>query len=144
MVKINNFRKADNKLSYAYLLTPSGIDEKACLTVAFLHRKMHEYNALQEEIEVLRREVLSAGAEYRDIGDGAAFRPVAIGTRSDRTRISPRLGRPIWLACRCMLSRVKRRALSRTRGQGFLCILPTFMVERLSAGRRVRVTGALF
>ena len=69
MVKINNFRKAGNKLAYAYLLTPSGIDEKARLTVAFLQRKMREYNALQEEIEALRREVLSAGAEYRASGD---------------------------------------------------------------------------
>lgn len=57
LVKINNFRRANNKLAYAYLLTPGGIEEKARVTVSFLQRKMLEYAALHEEIEALRREM---------------------------------------------------------------------------------------
>jgi len=62
-VKISNFRKADNKLAYAYLLTPQGIEEKARITVSFLKRKVLEYAELQTEIETLRQEVLAAGAD---------------------------------------------------------------------------------
>lgn len=61
LVKINNFRKANNKLAYAYLLTPRGIEEKAQITVSFLQRKIREYGELQEEIELLRQEVLLTG-----------------------------------------------------------------------------------
>ena len=61
LVKIDNFRKANNKLAYAYLLTPSGLEEKARVTVSFLQYKMREFNDLQGEIEALRQEVLSAG-----------------------------------------------------------------------------------
>ena len=60
LVKIGNFRKAQNKLAYAYLLTPSGIEEKARVTVNFLHRKMREYTELETEIEQLRREVAAS------------------------------------------------------------------------------------
>ena len=62
LVKINNFRKAGNKLAYAYLLTPRGIEEKTRITVSFLQRKMREYGDLQQEIEVLRREVIATGS----------------------------------------------------------------------------------
>jgi len=62
LVKINNFRKANNKLAYAYLLTPRGIEEKTQITVSFLQRKMREYGDLQREIEVLRREVMATGS----------------------------------------------------------------------------------
>ena len=56
-VKARNFRNNRDKLSYSYLLTPSGIEEKAALTVNFLRRKMVEYDALKQEIEELKREV---------------------------------------------------------------------------------------
>jgi EPS-associated MarR family transcriptional regulator len=55
-LKINNFRKSDNKLAYAYLLTPSGIEEKARITVEFLHIKVREYEKLKAEIEELTKE----------------------------------------------------------------------------------------
>lgn len=61
LVKIDNFRKANNKLAYAYLLTPSGFEEKARVTVSFLQYKMREFAELQGEIEALRLEVLSSG-----------------------------------------------------------------------------------
>lgn len=51
------FSRNHNKLSYAYLLTPSGIEAKAKLTRAFLARKLHEYDRLRTEIEDLQAEV---------------------------------------------------------------------------------------
>ncbi len=62
LVKINNFRRANNKLAYAYLLTPGGIEEKTRVTVSFLQRKMREYAELQEEIDALRQEMQVSGA----------------------------------------------------------------------------------
>ena len=56
-VKVRNFRNSQNKLGYAYLLTPSGIESKAAITVQFLRRKMNEYEDLKREIELLQREV---------------------------------------------------------------------------------------
>lgn len=55
-LKVNNFRSSDNKLAYAYLLTPHGIEEKARMTVAFLRYKTQEYERLRVEIEELQRE----------------------------------------------------------------------------------------
>lgn len=59
-VKAGNFGRKHNKLSYAYLLTPSGIEAKAKLTRAFLTRKMSEYDRLRVEIEDLQAEVRDA------------------------------------------------------------------------------------
>jgi hypothetical protein len=55
-IKLGNFRKNPDKLSYAYLLTPKGVAEKAVLTRGFLQRKMVEYEKLREEIEALQFE----------------------------------------------------------------------------------------
>ena len=60
-LKINNFRNNENKLAYAYLLTPSGGEEKARITVGFLKRKMQEYERLRTEIEELTREAEQMG-----------------------------------------------------------------------------------
>ena len=57
LIKVQNFRSSDNKLAYAYLLTPSGVAEKSKLTSEFLKRKLAEYELLQAEIEQLRTEV---------------------------------------------------------------------------------------
>jgi len=55
-IKINNFRNSDNKLAYAYLLTPGGIEQKTRMTAQFLKFKVQEYELLRAEIEELRRE----------------------------------------------------------------------------------------
>jgi EPS-associated MarR family transcriptional regulator len=60
-LKINNFRKSDNKLAYAYLLTPRGVEEKARITVQFLKYKVQEYERLRAEIEELQREADQKG-----------------------------------------------------------------------------------
>ena len=55
-IKMSNFRNAQNKLAYSYLLTPSGIAEKAELTRRFLKAKTQEYERLKREIEALKLE----------------------------------------------------------------------------------------
>ncbi len=55
-IKMGNFSRNPDKLSYAYLLTPTGVAEKAVLTRRFLQRKMVEYEKLREEIEALQLE----------------------------------------------------------------------------------------
>lgn len=72
LVKANNFRRSDNKLAYAYLLTPSGIAAKLELTRAFLRLKEDEYRAAQEEIEQLRRELDSAVPPNASVGRASA------------------------------------------------------------------------
>jgi len=57
-VKVNNFRDSNNKSGYLYLLTPSGIEEKAKVTRRFLDRKLAEYEAIRREIVELRAEML--------------------------------------------------------------------------------------
>lgn len=61
-VKARNFRNSHNKLAYAYLLTPRGIEQKTAVTVQFLRRKVNEYEALRREIAELKREVESTAA----------------------------------------------------------------------------------
>ena len=60
-VKINNFRNSDNKLAYAYLLTPNGVEQKARMTVQFLKYKVQEYEKLRAEIAELQREAEQKG-----------------------------------------------------------------------------------
>ena len=56
LVKANNFRNSANKRAYLYLLTPTGIEEKARVTARFLRRKLDEYEILKCELEELQRE----------------------------------------------------------------------------------------
>ena len=51
LIKIKNFQKNPNKISYVYILTPKGISEKTNLTLNFMKRKMIEYDELRKEIE---------------------------------------------------------------------------------------------
>ena len=56
LIKITNFKQNPNKMGYAYLLTPRGVEEKAKLTISFLKRKVIEYEILKEEINELKLE----------------------------------------------------------------------------------------
>ena len=55
MVKVQNFKRSEKKLAYAYVLTPRGLSEKARLTASFLKRKLEEYEALKTEIISLQQ-----------------------------------------------------------------------------------------
>jgi len=57
LVKLDNFAQSRRRLRYAYLLTPSGVAQKAVLASRFLKRKMAEYEALQVEIATLQSEI---------------------------------------------------------------------------------------
>ena len=56
LLKIESFRKSGNRKAYAYLLTPRGIANKTRMTRRFLQHKQQAYEALREEIDLLRRE----------------------------------------------------------------------------------------
>lgn len=56
LIKLTNFKQNPNKVGYAYILTPKGIEEKTRLTFSFLKRKIKEYEILKEEINELQLE----------------------------------------------------------------------------------------
>jgi len=56
LVKMKNFAQSKNKFGYVYILTPTGLAEKAAITHRFLQRKIEEYEALKTEIQVLKEE----------------------------------------------------------------------------------------
>ena len=56
-LKARNFKNSNNKIAYAYVLTPSGLGAKAKLTASYLKNKVREYETLKSEIEILRQEV---------------------------------------------------------------------------------------
>jgi EPS-associated MarR family transcriptional regulator len=55
-VKLTNFSRSSNKLSYMYLLTPQGIEQKSRLTTLFLKTKIQEFEMLRDEISKLKLE----------------------------------------------------------------------------------------
>ena len=57
MVKAGNFRRSDNKLACAYVLTPQGLREKLRLTKTFLSRKEAEFEQLRHTIAALKDEL---------------------------------------------------------------------------------------
>ena len=56
-IKAKNFRNSQNKLAYAYVLTPTGLREKLRLTRAFLLRKETEFEQLRHTIASLKNEL---------------------------------------------------------------------------------------
>lgn len=45
-IKIDNFKKSNNKFGYSYILTPKGIYEKTIITKRFISKKQEEYDKL--------------------------------------------------------------------------------------------------
>jgi EPS-associated MarR family transcriptional regulator len=70
LIKVDNFRKSDNRMGYVYVLTPSGVAHRVALAANFLKRKMKEYEELKAGIEELRREV-EGGTLLSRVGDGS-------------------------------------------------------------------------
>ncbi len=62
-LKAGNFMRAENKLKYAYLLTPEGIRAKLQLTRDYLARKEQEYITMKAEIEAMRDELAEQDAK---------------------------------------------------------------------------------
>jgi len=65
-VKVNNFRNSQNKLAYAYVLTPTGLSAKGAATAAFLRRKQEEFSMMEREIMELRQEVSKSELDGSD------------------------------------------------------------------------------
>ena len=72
LIKVGNFSRSQNKLGYAYLLTPSGVKEKIMVTKRFLAAKEREYESLKYEIEKLKKDLGSLDSgELAESGKGA-------------------------------------------------------------------------
>ena len=84
-VKASNFRRSDNKLAYAYLLTPNGVSAKLQLTRDFLARKEAEFETLQAAITMLRAEV--SGQPDTGILAARPEQPVRPEPDSDATKL---------------------------------------------------------
>ena len=59
LIKINNFKRNENKEKYFYILTPKGLVEKTKLTLNFMKRKMQEYDELKKDLENEKRKQLN-------------------------------------------------------------------------------------
>jgi len=62
-IKLENFRHADNRLAYAYNLTPAGIEAKLQLTYRFLKRRLKEYTEIKDQIQTLSTELADQDPE---------------------------------------------------------------------------------
>ena len=50
-IKIKNFKNSNNKLNYAYILTPKGIKQKIYITKKYIEKKIQEHDKLKEYID---------------------------------------------------------------------------------------------
>ena len=50
-IKVDNFSKSTQKLNYAYVLTPMGIQEKAVISKQFIIKKKQEFDKLNSYID---------------------------------------------------------------------------------------------
>ena len=50
-IKIDNFNNSNNKLNYAYILTPEGIKKKTAITKQFIIKKKQGYDKLNSYID---------------------------------------------------------------------------------------------
>ncbi|PTY37287.1 MarR family EPS-associated transcriptional regulator [Saccharospirillum sp. MSK14-1] len=73
-VKVGNFTKNPKKLSYVYLLTPAGLEEKSNVTVEFLRKKINEYEELKKEINCLKGEVGIRVDDWPIVNDDVDYR----------------------------------------------------------------------
>jgi EPS-associated MarR family transcriptional regulator len=69
LVKAWNFTRSNNKLCYAYLLTPAGLNEKFRMTREFLDCKEREFEQLKRIIAALQTEAWPAGRPESENAD---------------------------------------------------------------------------
>ena len=72
LIKTENFLTSDHKAAYIYHLTPTGIEERARMTVRFLKKKSDEYELLKDDLRLLEQNEATARVISRDF-DG--FQP---------------------------------------------------------------------
>lgn len=63
LVKVQNFRRHEQKMVYLYVLTPQGMRHRFQLTQTFLAHKEQEYLSLRDQIIALRQELVSHTAQ---------------------------------------------------------------------------------
>ena len=51
-IKVDNFNKSTQKISYAYILTPKGMKEKVAITKQFIIKKKQEYDKLNSYLDI--------------------------------------------------------------------------------------------
>jgi EPS-associated MarR family transcriptional regulator len=56
-IKVERFINSNKKSAYLYYLTPRGFETKVKLTRNYLKRKLEEYNRLEKEIDLLKKEL---------------------------------------------------------------------------------------
>ena len=93
LVKLENFSASKDRRRYAYILTPSGLAEKAAITREFLIRKRAEFDALRLEIEALVRDTASIDAPQTAAARGVQRRQRA-GAQTAAVEVSGTLLSP--------------------------------------------------
>ncbi|MFC1480292.1 MarR family EPS-associated transcriptional regulator [Candidatus Omnitrophota bacterium] len=63
IVKLEKFKNSRKKIAYLYLITPTGIKQKAEITKKFLEKELGEFDRLRGEIERLRTQVETANTD---------------------------------------------------------------------------------
>lgn len=62
-IKAGNFVRSNNKMKYAYVLTPAGLHEKTKIAARFLQKKQAEYESLKVEIAKLKSELEKSSSD---------------------------------------------------------------------------------
>ena len=57
IIKMKRLQGAPQKISYAYLLTPKGLKERAKITTCCLKQKLEEYEKIKEQIKEISEEL---------------------------------------------------------------------------------------
>ena len=57
IIKMKRLKNAPQKIPYAYMLTPRGLEQKAKITARFLKHKMAEYEAIKDQIKDITKEL---------------------------------------------------------------------------------------
>lgn len=65
LVRVGDFSRSNQKIGYAYALTPKGISEKYSLTSRFLKSKKDQYDLLGDEIICLEKDLERLGRAKR-------------------------------------------------------------------------------
>ena len=57
IIKMKRLKNAPQKIPYAYILTPRGLEQKAKITARFLKQKLTEYEQIKAQIKEITEEL---------------------------------------------------------------------------------------